>query len=665
VTRLLINNPEAMTRVKVITVKDYSESVLKILHQIGVLHVEEGKEIQSVDRAAIEREKGEVNELLSFTNGILAHLPQSQSVPIGEDVEVIYTKSFEEISGEVRTLYNKTSRLHDQIVKLETSIEQLVAQDNYLRPLANKVDLSLNDLAYSGDFISSRVFVLPSQVFDTLQLDLEKYLMESVIATTEEETIIYSLAKTKDQKAIESVIDETGGKVLTVPSEPISLQQFLETIEERRNNLDQERNQLVTELQQEVGEVLERIVLLREALQAEAERLSVLEKAAETKYVSLIEGWIPEGDTEAAVAEIRHKIDYVFIDTRVVDENEEPPTKLRNFNILKPFQVIINLFGLPKYREWDPTPIVSYSFAFFFGLMANDVIYGLGIVALGRFLLKSFVDDPEADNFKLFQRMIYTCGGVSVVMGLISGTYLGDIYTLFGFENLALSAYISETLLNPLTFIVLALFIGFIHINLAHFLALIQAIRQQDRALILNKIALFTLQLGIPTILHAVLKVDIPFMNESLYNAFLYVMFGSVVLIVISFIMQRGVLGLLLSIFDIIGLLGDIMSYTRLAGVGLATYYLAFCFNLISDLFSNLLSGMIPGIIGAILGTIMAVLILVFGHILNTVLAGIGSFVHSLRLCFVEFLFKFYEGGGREYSPFKLRKRARVLLTKT
>jgi V/A-type H+-transporting ATPase subunit I len=154
-------------------------------------------------------------------------------------------------------------------------------------------------------------------------------------------------------------------------------------------------------------------------------------------------------------------------------------------------------------------------------------------------------------------------------------------------------------------------------------------------------------------------------MNESLYNAFLYVMFGSVVLIVISFIMQRGVLGLLLSIFDIIGLLGDIMSYTRLAGVGLATYYLAFCFNLISDLFSNLLSGMIPGIIGAILGTIMAVLILVFGHVLNTVLAGIGSFVHSLRLCFVEFLFKFYEGGGRQYSPFKLRKRARVLLTKT
>jgi V/A-type H+-transporting ATPase subunit I len=77
------------------------------------------------------------------------------------------------------------------------------------------------------------------------------------------------------------------------------------------------------------------------------------------------------------------------------------------------------------------------------------------------------------------------------------------------------------------------------------------------------------------------------------------------------------------------------------------------------------MSGMIPGIIGAIIGTVMAVLILVFGHVLNTILAGISSFVHSLRLCFVEFLFKFYDGGGRPYSPFRLRKRARVLLTKT
>lgn len=109
-------------------------------------------------------------------------------------------------------------------------------------------------------------------------------------------------------------------------------------------------------------------------------------------------------------------------------------------------------------------------------------------------------------------------------------------------------------------------------------------------------------------------------------------------------------------IFDITGILGDILSYCRLAGVGLATFYLAFSFNMLAGLVSQA----IPGIIGAVIGVIAAIVILAFGHILNTVLSGLSGFIHSLRLCFVEFLFKFYEGGGREYSPFKLRKRIPV-----
>ena len=105
--------------------------------------------------------------------------------------------------------------------------------------------------------------------------------------------------------------------------------------------------------------------------------------------------------------------------------------------------------------------------------------------------------------------------------------------------------------------------------------------------------------------------------------------------------------------FDITGLLGDVMSYARLAGVGLATFYLASTFNMMAELFSE----MIPGVIGTIIGTIIGIVILIFGHVINMVLTAITGFMHSLRLCFVEFLFKFYEGGGREYSPFRLKKR--------
>ena len=81
--------------------------------------------------------------------------------------------------------------------------------------------------------------------------------------------------------------------------------------------------------------------------------------------------------------------------------------------------------------------------------------------------------------------------------------------------------------------------------------------------------------------------------------------------------------------------------------------------NILADLFAN----MIPGTIGVILGAIIGIIILVLGHLINMALGVITGFIHSLRLCFVEFLFKFYEGGGKEYSPFKLKKRAAIVVT--
>jgi len=659
---VVVNTPETMVKVKVLTMKEDSENTLKALHKAGVLHIDTSEELSPVDRAAIEDQRREVTHLLDNVNTILSYLPDKEALIPAENVEVIYTRPLHELNGEVESLYTRLHSMYQRTVRPAEKIEELSGLKKYLEPLARQTGqtgLKLRDLKFTGDYLFSRVFVFRGESFRNVKDSLKDRPLETIVATAEDENVVYGIGKVKDLEDIESLVTGVEGKILQIPDEDYSLQEYIVQLSDRLSGLQQELSGLQDRLIEATSENINRLVLLREVLLSENERLAVLEKACEARYVILIQGWMPESSVESTISELKDTIDDIFIDTREAGPDEEPPTKMNNPAGFRPFHVIVNLFGTPRYREWDPTPILSYSFALFFGIMVCDVVYALGIMLLGRFLLAKFVDDPDSENFKLFQKLLYICSGVALIGGLLTGQYLGNIYTLFGFEDLALSQGVKELLQDPVSFIVLALGIGFIHVNIGHIMALIKGIKDKNRGVILSKIGLFAVQFGIPSILNSLLNVNIPGFTPQLYSILSYVMAGGVLVIIVSSVMQSGGLGAILWLFDITGLLGDVMSYARLAGVGLATFYLASTFNLMAELFS----GMIPGVAGAIIGGILGVVIIIFGHTVNMVLTAITGFMHSLRLCFVEFLFKFYEGGGNEYSPFRLKKRAVIPLT--
>ncbi|MGQ9545836.1 MAG: V-type ATP synthase subunit I [Dehalococcoidia bacterium] len=652
---LIVNRPDPMVRVRVMTLKDYSTQTLKTLHTIGVLHVEESEELKPIDKEAIERERKKVNELLTSINDVLAYVPKGESVSLGEDLEVIYARPLDEIDGEVRVLCTKLGKMHQIAAKLNNTIEELKELTKYLSSLGQQSDIKLRDLSFSGNYLFSRVFVFPTESFDSLYSKLGDYLLDSVVTTIESETLLYAIAKVESRESIESIAKEGGGKILQIPEKDLTIREFLEAADGNIRGFEQELAKLRTEIESKTKENLERLVLFREALSAEAERLAVLAKACEARYVTLIGGWIPKASAEDTISRIKEKVDYVFVDSREPQETEEPPTKLRNFRALRPFQVVVKLFGVPLYKEWDPTPIIAYSFPAFFGLMLNDVAYAAILLLFANRGLRMFVDDPESEGFKLFQRMLYVSGGVGLVFGLLTGSYFGDFYRLFGIESLALAEGISSLLGNPLWFIILSLFIGLIHVNIAHLLTLIKIAKEGKKKAMVGKAGLFLLEIGaIPWIIHNMLRVDIPVIPEQAYPFLLYLAGSGLILIVVSSLSANGIiLGGVFSLSEVTGILGDIMSYCRLAGVGLATYYLAFSFNLMATILPDL----IPGTIRVVAGPLLAVLILLIGHVINAALSGISCFVHSLRLCFVEFLLKFYEGGGREYSPFRLKTR--------
>ena len=655
---IILNSAEPMVRVRVITTKDRSERALKTLHSMGVLHVEESDELEPMDRAAIERQRREVAELAACIDGVIGYIPAAERVSLGEGVEAIYARPFSDLEHEVLSLCERLNAVHRKTVGPAEELARVSGLKRRLGPLAAHTDLRLRDLDFSGKYLSARCVTLPARAFEPTYQQLKGHLLADTVAPGDDETTVYAIARTQERDFIESTVVDAGGTVLALPDEDLTLGEFLDRAEGTIARLEEEVRFLSQELQGRVRENLERICLLEAVLAAEDERLAVLEKACQARYVNLIAGWIPESAINATIAEIKDSVGYAFIDTREPTPQEEPPTKLKNPRGLKPFQVITNLFGSPGYREWDPTPIVAYSFAIFYGLMLCDVVYAIGVILVTRFLLRIFVDDPTTEGYRLFQRVLYISSGVALVCGLLTGTYLGDVYHFFGVEDLALAASVRGVLGNPISFIILALGLGVVHVNIAHALALAKGIKDRKRGVVVNRIGLFTLQLaGIPLILSWLFDVTLP-VGAVVYDVFMYALLASFLVVVVSAFMQHGGLGAIFWLFDITGIFGDVMSYARLAGVGLATFYLASSFNMLAELFA----GLIPGAVGAVIGVIIAIVVLIFGHAINLVLSGLTAFIHSLRLCFVEFLFKFYEGGGREYSPFRLKTPASVVV---
>jgi len=513
---LVVNAPDPMVKVRVMTSKDYSTQTLKTLHTIGALHVEESEELKPVDKEAIEREKRKVNELLTSINDVLAYVPKGERVSLGEDLQVIYTKPLDEIDNEVRALCTKLSKMHQIAAKFNDALKEQTELIKYLSSLSQQADIRLGDLNFSGSYLFSRVFVLPNESFQTLYPKLRDYLLENIVITIENETILYAIAKVAHQETIESAVREGGGRILQIPQKDLTLRDFLKVADDNIHNLEGELAKLRTEIESKTRENLEQLVLFREALSAESERLTVLAKACEAKYITLIEGWVPEASVEDTISQIKEKVGYVFIDTSRPQEVEEPPTKFRNSRALRPFQVVVKLFGVPKYREWDPTPIISYSFPFFFGLMMNDVAYSAILLLFANRGLRIFVDDPETEGFKLFQRMLYISGGVGLIFGLLTGSYFGNFVELFGIESLALSQWIKSLLGNPIKFIILSIYIGLVHVNIAHLLTLIKAAKAGSKGTVVSKIGLFLLEIGaIPWIVHKMLHADIPILPEG------------------------------------------------------------------------------------------------------------------------------------------------------
>lgn len=428
----------------------------------------------------------------------------------------------------------------------------------------------------------------------------------------------------------------------------------------QKAGLEKEIEKLNNEIKEKEEEIRafaqsrEDFMILGDYFRMRAGKYEVLGTLPQSQRTFVISGYIPAQSVDIVRKAIGDAYDCV-IDVEDLKEDEEPPTILKNNAFSSSVEGVLASYGLPHKGEVDPTTIMSFFYVFFFGMMLSDAAYG-AVIAIACFVvLKKFPRMSESMHKSM--KMFMFCGISTVVWGILFGGYFGNIVdivsgTFFG-ETVTVPALWFVPLNDPMRLLVYSLAFGLIHLFVGLGIKGYSLLKEGKVLDFFCDIVLwYAFLIGlilmlIPTdIFASIAQAQIVFPPAVNMLAKGLAIAGAVGLLLMSGRANKNpVLRIALGAYDIYnitGWLSDVLSYSRLLALGLATGVIASVVNQMGSMFGK-----------GIIGVIGFVIVFIVGHTLNLAINLLGAYVHTNRLQFVEFFGKFYEGGGKPFEPFK------------
>jgi len=364
----------------------------------------------------------------------------------------------------------------------------------------------------------------------------------------------------------------------------------------------------------------------------------------EEPYLFGLEGWIPQDQEDSFRKSLTESGLPLRVETRPPDDEEEPPTLFRNNWFVKNIEPLLKLYGVPKYRDLDPSFYFAPFMVLFFGICLGDVGYGILFYVIAYVIGKKWGD--RSDQLLAVVKLCKFFAVSSVIVGILTGSIFGISFANRSWILLDIDVKSGD----PMMLLYIALGIGIVHLSVSFIMGIFESYHFHEKMTLLG--TMFVLWGGVTLIVRGI------WINRTsfIYTLTLYIGAGFIVAGLLLTLMfpnnskkwgPRLGLGLW-NVYGLTGLLGDVLSYARLFGLGLATTAIASVMNE--------LAGMAYNGLGAILGGVLAGLILIVGHSFNFALALLGSTIHSARLHFVEAFKNFYQGDGVEYEPFKIER---------
>ncbi|WP_430601805.1 V/A-type H+/Na+-transporting ATPase subunit I [Enterococcus sp. DIV0724b] len=412
-------------------------------------------------------------------------------------------------------------------------------------------------------------------------------------------------------------------------------------------SLVEEEKQLKTDLSSYRSH-LEELYLAEEMTYAYIHRENAKKHLLNTSYFFILQGWLPSDEKQELSGVLQEALPkdevYAAFDQPTEDEIQaDIPVKLKNNSLVAPFEMLTEMYSLPKYDEIDPTPIMTPFYMVFFGMMVADIGYGL-LMLLGALLALKLLVLPR--GMKRFADFFLILSFPTIIWGFIYGSFFGAALpkVLLGIQ---LPFPILSTTEDVNTILIISVIFGFIQLLTG---LMVNGIELTKRKRYLESISeSFAWQGLLVGILIIVLGMLL-FSNDGLVTTGIVVAVISALSIVIVPIIQskskvKGLAKGLYGLYGLTGYIGDLVSYTRLMALGISGGSIAAAFNM--------LVAFMPPAARFTVG----ILLIIALHALNLFLSLLSAYVHGARLQYVEFFGKFYTGGGRPFNPLKTEEK--------
>jgi len=481
----------------------------------------------------------------------------------------------------------------------------------------------------SSDNIKAHLGLIASSSLPKIRDELGERGVVGVESRNKTQHFIIVLSSLDESPYIEKVLHNVGFQSLEVPYENKKPVRIIENLRKDIDKLENEKRNVENFSKKTMKVYGKKFTLLSEELEIAKEKIMALQNFKATKAFSVLEAWVPKKDFDKFNEIVREVSKQYYIE---IDEKEDAPTLFNNFKWVKPFEMITELYSPPKYNEFDPTILIAITFTLFFGFMLTDAAYGI-ILVLFAFVMYRGIGKYN-EGAKRFATLLIFFGVSTILLGMLFGSYFGDFFHKLGFNVLTPIDPLKEVMLV----LTISLALGALHLLAGLVIGFYENVR---KGAIKDAFAQQGVWLFFVIGLFLILLKQIPAAIAALIIA--------VVLQLVFNFIEGGIVTAILSIFSFTGFIGDLFSYARLMALALGTAGIALAVNFMIFLSIDL----IP-----YAGIIIGIVVFIVGHLFNILMNGLGAFIHTTRLHFLELFTKFYDGGGRLYKPFKAERKS-------